>query len=158
MVESSQLRQTLRAFLNKAEAAWFEVYDTSIDRKEIRVGGGQYVQLPLRYSTRAKIYAYFRQYWGIAFSRRLLCNLKSVVYQGRVYVVLGDPGPIPSYVESVRILSVTSTRIRVRAMLSGDPDGNVPIYYTLARTSSGYKIISRSGKKGDYRFEPCTLL
>ncbi|SFS50643.1 DL-endopeptidase inhibitor IseA family protein [Paenibacillus sp. BC26] len=152
MVESLQLRQALRVFLNKAEAAWFDVYGSSFDRREINVGGTEYIQLPLRYSTRAKIYAYFRKYWGITFSRIQLRSLKSIVHNGRVYVILGDPGPIPNFVESVRILSITKTRIRVRAMLSGDPDGNVPIYYTIARTSSGYKIISRSGKRYDYRF------
>ncbi|RAP77400.1 hypothetical protein [Paenibacillus montanisoli] len=157
MIASVQLRQALRVFLNKAEAAWFEVFDSGINRKVIKIGGREFIQLPLRFSTRAKIYAFFRKFWGITLSRLLLCNLKTIVFKGRVYVVVGDPGTVASVVQTVRILSMTSTRIRVRAILSGDPGGNRTIFYTIARTSCGYKIIARSKNPSDYRFLLCKL-
>jgi IseA DL-endopeptidase inhibitor len=153
MIENAAIRQTLRAFLKEAEAAWFKVYDSSFGRRRIVYQGDEYIQLPLRYSTKAKIYAYFRKYWSVSFSKLLLCSLRSVVYKGRVYVILGDPGPLAFVVESARIVSSTSTRMRVRAVLSGDPDGNVVVYFTLFRTSNGYRIFGRTRMKYDYRFD-----
>jgi hypothetical protein len=146
----------IRTFINQAEAAWFTVYDSSFGRKVIVVKGIPYIQLPLRFSTQTKIITFFRKYWSLSFSRLQFCNLLSIVYRGRRYVIQADPSPVPNHVVSLRIISQTSTRIRVRAVLSGDPDGNVVIFYTIARSSAGgLTIISRTGLKFDYRFTPC---
>ncbi|MFC5648069.1 hypothetical protein ACFPYJ_02865 [Paenibacillus solisilvae] len=151
-----ELRRRLRTFINQAEAAWFKVYDSSLGRKVIVVRGDEYIQLPLQFSIRPKIIAFFRKYWSPAFSQVQFCNLKSILFRGRRYVILADPGPVPNHVVSLRIICQTSTRIRVRAVLSGGSSGNVVIFYTIARSSSnGLTIISRTGLKNDYRFIPC---
>lgn len=151
-----ELRGRLRTFINQAEAAWFNVYDSSLGRKIIVVKGDEYIQLPLRYSTRGKIITYFRKYWSLPFSRVQFCNLHSILYLGRRYAILADPGPVPNHVVSLRIISQTSTRIRVRAVLSGGTNGNAVICYTVARSASNaLTIIGRTGLKTDYRFTPC---
>ncbi|QHW33405.1 hypothetical protein GZH47_23150 [Paenibacillus rhizovicinus] len=153
MNENPAISQALRSFLNQAEVAWFRVYDSGFGRKRIYTRGNEYSQLPLRYSTKAKIYSYFRKYWGVSFSKTLMCSMQPLVYNGRVYVVVGDPGPVAFVVKSARVVSSTCCRLRVRAVLSGDPDGNVVVYYTLARTANGsYRIIGRTRLKYDYRF------
>nr|WP_246627973.1 IseA DL-endopeptidase inhibitor family protein [Paenibacillus oenotherae] len=143
-------------FINRAEISWFKVFDSSRGRKIIIVRGDEYAQLPLRFSTRAKVFAYFRRFWSVKFSRRLLCNLKTIVYRGRLYVIVGDPGPVPVKVVSLRILCRTSTRIRVRAVLTGGLPERQVIFYTIKLSSSrGLTIIRRSNLRFDYRYLPC---
>lgn len=155
MSGSLLLRQALRKFINQAEISWFKVFDSSRGRKVIIVRGDEYAQLPLRFSTRAKVFAFFRKYWSVRFSRRLLCNLKTIVHRGRLYVIVGDPGPVPVKVVSLRILSCTSKYIRVRAILTGGFPEKQVIYYTFAVTDQGLTIIRRSNLRFDYRYQPC---
>lgn len=145
----------ITAFINRAEAQWLTVFDSSINGPSIFINGDEYKRLPLRFSTRSKILAFFNRFWSAGFSATMLCNLKPVCVKGRLYEIVADPGPVPTVVVSLRILSQTSTRIRVRAVLSGGDEGNETINYTLSKSGGRLKIIFRSGRAGDYRYIPC---
>lgn len=156
MSDNLLLRQALRKFINQAEISWFKVFDSSRNRKIIVVRGDEYAQLPLRFSTRAKVFAFFRKYWSVKFSRRLLCNLKTIVHRGRLYVIVGDPGPVPVKVISLRILCCKCNLIRVRAVLTGGLPQRQVIFYTIKIGSNGsLTIINRSNLRNDYRYLPC---
>ncbi|WP_042170838.1 DL-endopeptidase inhibitor IseA family protein [Paenibacillus gorillae] len=146
----------LRTLINNAELSWFKVYDSSADRKVIRVNGDEYAQLPQRFSTRSKVLAYFKQYWSCPISKTLFCNLKSIVYKGRLYVIVGDPGPVPFQVVSLLVKNETSSYLTVRASLSGDADGNQIVYYRIQKRKNGKLIITkRLSAYPDYRYMAC---
>ncbi|WP_426446447.1 DL-endopeptidase inhibitor IseA family protein [Paenibacillus sp. S-38] len=146
---------TLRNFINRAEDLWFIVFDSSLNGRLLTIGGNQYRQLPTRFNTRTKIFAFFRRYFGPSLSRILLCNLRTLRYRGALYVPVGDPGPVPTRVVSLAVIRRTSSRIAVRAVLSGDPDGNVTILYTFAVIRGRLAIINRTRRLVDYRYQPC---
>ncbi len=143
------------AFINRAESLWLNVFDSSLNGPSIFIGGDEYKRLPLRFSTRAKIVAFFNQNWSARFSAIMLCNLMPVCRRGRLYVIVADPGPVPLKVVSLQILSQSSTRIRVKALLSGGAEGNETINYTFSKENGRLRIILRSGRSGDYRYARC---
>jgi hypothetical protein len=145
----------LTAFINRAEKQWITVFDSSMNGPSIFINGDEYKRLPLRFSTKGKILAYFRRFWSARFSAIMLCNLKPIVHKGRLYEIVADPGPVPTFVVSLRILSQTAARIRVKAILSGGDDGNETIHYTLSKAGGRLTITSRSGRAGDYRYARC---
>ncbi|MFF2093817.1 DL-endopeptidase inhibitor IseA family protein [Paenibacillus sp. NPDC058174] len=146
----------LRTLINKAEQAWFVVYYSASTRKVIRINGNEYAQLPLRFSTRSKVLAYFKRYWSSQISSTLFCNLKTISYKGRLYVIVGDPGPVPVEVVSLLIKNETSRYLLVRTSLSGDPDSNHIVYYRIHKQTDGKLMITkRISAYLDYRYMPC---
>ncbi|WP_173275886.1 DL-endopeptidase inhibitor IseA family protein [Paenibacillus sp. NEAU-GSW1] len=146
----------LRTLINNAELSWFKVYDSSYGRKVIKIKGDEYAQLPDRFSTKAKVLAYFKQYWNSSISQRLFCNLQSIVYKGRLYVIVGDPGPVPIVVVSLLVKNESSSHLLVRTSLSGDPDRNHIVYYRIQKQSNGKLVITnRATDYTDYRFTAC---
>ncbi|GGG82606.1 DL-endopeptidase inhibitor IseA family protein [Paenibacillus radicis (ex Gao et al. 2016)] len=146
----------LRTLINRAEQSWFVVYNSASDRKVILINGNEYAQLPLRFSTRSKVLAYFKRYWSSQASNTLFCNLKTIVYKGRLYVIVGDPGPVPDEVVSLLVKSETSRYLFVRTSLSGDPDRNYIVYYRIHKQTDGKLMITkRISDYLDYRYLPC---
>ncbi|WP_438497366.1 DL-endopeptidase inhibitor IseA family protein [Paenibacillus sp. IHBB 3054] len=158
MLRISQTSSELKAFIAAAEMAWFNVYDSANDNRVIIVDGTEYKQLPLRFSTRAKVIAYFRRYWGIAMSNRMFCNLFTVTRNNRLYVIVGDTGVIPSIPRRIRVTSRTATRIRVTAILSIDETTDEEIErvrYLIAKSGERLSILNRDKKNTDPRYLPC---
>lgn len=145
----------ITAFINSAESQWIAVFDSSLNGPSIFVDGDEYKRLPLRFSTRGKILAYFKRNWSARFSAIMLCNLKPILYKTRLYEIVADPGPVPAFVVGLRILSQTDASIRVRASLSGSDVGNESIVYTLSKTGGRLRIVNRSGRERDYRYARC---
>lgn len=146
----------LRAFINRAERSWFNVFDSANSKIQITRGGVEYYQLPIRFSTRAKVLAYFKQFWSCTISQTLFCNLKTITHKGRLYVIAGDPPFVPLVVVSLRVVNETNDLIKVKAILSGDPDGNVPVAYLIRKKQAGQlRIIKRFTKSPDFRYSPC---
>lgn len=148
----------LKAFIAAAERAWFDVYDSADESRVILVDGTEYKQLPLRFSTRSKVIAYFRQYWGVSMSSRMFCNLQSITRNNRLYVIVGDTGIIPFVPRRIRITSRTSTRIRVTAVLSADEAADEDIErvrYLIAKSGEQLRILNRDKKNTDPRYSAC---
>lgn len=93
MPRITQSAGELKRFIENAESVWVEVFYSADTNRVIIVDGREYLRLPLRFSTRAKVLAYFRRYWGIVLSNRMFCNLLTVTRNGRLYVIAGDTGP-----------------------------------------------------------------
>ncbi|MEK8212910.1 DL-endopeptidase inhibitor IseA family protein [Paenibacillus sp. FSL L8-0463] len=158
MPRITQSAGELKRFIENAESVWVEVFYSADTNRVIIVDGREYLRLPLRFSTRAKVLAYFRRYWGIVLSNRMFCNLLTVTRNGRLYVIAGDTGPLPYYPRRLRVTSRTSTRLRVTASLSFDVDtdeGTEIIRYLIARSGERLTILDRSNKAGDPRYQPC---
>lgn len=158
MLRISQTANELKAFIAAAERAWFNVYDSADDNRVILVDGDEYKQLPLRFSTRAKVIAYFRQYWGVAMSNRMFCNLQTVSRNNRLYVIVGDTGIIPFIPRRIRVTSRTSTRIRVTAVLSVEEavDEDIErVRYLIAKSGEQLRILNRDKKNTDPRYQAC---
>lgn len=155
MIKATPSLRRLRRFINQAELQWYNVVEASRSGKVIVIGGTDYYQLPLRFSTKAKVLAYFRRYWGINLSNLMFCNLKTIKYRGRLYVIAGDPSVVSLEVKTLRIISDTSTRFRVRAVLTGGPDDNVVIYTFSRLPKDRFKIIARTNKRIYDAFLPC---
>ncbi|OXM87238.1 hypothetical protein [Paenibacillus rigui] len=148
----------LRRFINQAESAWFTVYDSHLD-KEITVNGGIYFKLPLRFSTVSKVINYFRRFWSLRFSRIMLCNMRPIIYKGRLLVVAGDPPIVPFRVVTLRIVRETSQHIYVRAVLTDGIETRQTVDYTILKKSNNrLTIIRRTKTAGDFRYQPCTLM
>ncbi|QJD85340.1 hypothetical protein [Cohnella herbarum] len=146
----------ITAFINRAESQWIAVYDSSLNGPSIFIDGDEYKRLPLRFSTRGKILAYFKRNWNARLSAIMLCNLKPILYKTRLYEIVADPGPVPTFVVSLRIVNQTESSIRVRASLSGSDEGNETILYTLSKAGGRLRIVNRSGRERDYRYARCT--
>ncbi|AIQ68230.1 DL-endopeptidase inhibitor IseA family protein [Paenibacillus graminis] len=160
MVRAAQTDSELKAFIATAEAAWFNVYDSADINRVITVGGVEYKRLPLRFSTRAKVIAYFRQYWGIAMSNRMFCNLQTVSRNNRLYVIVGDTGLVSFIPLRIRVTERSATRIRLTAVLSADPIEaieTVNVRYLIAKSGAALRILNRDKKNTDPRYQTCPL-
>ncbi|MFC4303555.1 DL-endopeptidase inhibitor IseA family protein [Cohnella boryungensis] len=146
----------LTTFLNTAESQWLAVYDSSSNGAAIVIEGDEYRRLPLRYSTREKILAYFRRCWSPRLSEIMLCNLMPISYKGRLYEIVADPGPVPYKVVRLQIINQSASEIRVRAVLTGSDEGNTTIRYTLSKSGKSLSIAARSDRTNDYRYAPCS--
>lgn len=155
MLKNSYSTQAITAFINRAESLWLIVFDSSLRGKSIFIRGDEYKKLPVRFNTRAKILAFFKNNWSCTLSAVMLCNLNPILFRGSLYVIVADPGPVPNHVVRLQIISQTSSRIRVKALLSGGDAGNETIFYTISKASGRLKIVSRSGRATDYRYLPC---
>lgn len=154
MITNFTTRQ-IRAFINRAESQWLIAFDSSQRGQSIFIRGDEYRKFPTRFNTRAKLLRYFRINWSLQFSAIMLCNLNPILYRGSLYEIAADPGPVPDRVVRLQILSRTSNRIRVRAVMSGGIGGNTTIFYTISTASGRLRIINRSGRLTDYRYLPC---
>lgn len=148
-------KPNLRLFIDQAELAWVTVLDSANNGKVINVGGDSFRQLPTRFDSRQKLRNFFRRFWSINFTNRMICNLKTIIFKGRLYVSVGDTGPIPTTVVSLRILKQTSKLLRVRAILSGSDEGNKVISYSIRRNPKNLTIICRTMASVDVRYQPC---
>ncbi|WP_162463063.1 DL-endopeptidase inhibitor IseA family protein [Paenibacillus psychroresistens] len=142
-------------FIDQAELAWGNIVNSAEGGREIKIGGFIYRKLPIRFNTRLKIFDYFRRFWSIEFSRRMLCNLKTIFFKGHLYVRVGDIGAVPIKVVSFRILTRTDRLLRIRAILSGSDKGNTVIFYSIKRSPNNLTIILRSKSLTDVRYRPC---
>lgn len=159
MVRTTQTDSELKAFIAAAERVWFNVYDSADVNRVITVGGVEYMRLPLRFSTRAKVIAYFRQYWGIAMSDRMFCNLQTVSRNNRLYVIVGDTSIIPFVPLRIRVTGRTATRIRLTAVLSVDgieEEDSENVRYLIAKSGSILRILNRDKKNSDPRYQTCS--
>lgn len=83
--------------------------------------------------------------------------LKPLRYRGQLYLIVGDPGPVPYQVVSLKVLSKNAKLIRVSAVLEGNPDGFETIVYTFSQVNRQLAITSRTKRINDYRYAPCRL-
>ncbi|SES99754.1 DL-endopeptidase inhibitor IseA family protein [Paenibacillus sp. NFR01] len=158
MPKTAQISEELRAFIAAAEAAWLDVYHSAERDHVISVDHTQYIRLPLKFSTRTKLIAYFRRYWGIELSNRLFCSLHTVLHQKRLYMIAGDPGDLIYIPRRVKVLSRSATRIQVTAVLSVDAQEDVDatsVRYIIGKSGDKLTILDRDKKNIDYRFDPC---
>ncbi|WP_019911843.1 hypothetical protein [Paenibacillus sp. HW567] len=158
MVRATQTDSELKAFIAAAERVWFDVYDSADDNRVITVGGAEYKRLPLKYSTRAKVIATFRKYWGIAMSGRMFCNLQTVSRNNRLYVIVGDTGIIPFIPLRIRVTGRNATRIRLTAVLSVDgieEEDSESVRYLIAKSGTTLRILNRDKKNTDPRYQTC---
>ncbi|CQR54942.1 DL-endopeptidase inhibitor IseA family protein [Paenibacillus riograndensis] len=160
MVKIAQTDRELKAFIATAETAWFNVYDSADINRVITVGGVEYKQLPLRFSTKAKVIAYFRRYWGVDMSNRMFCNLQTVSRNNRLYVIVGDTGLVSFIPLRIRVTERTATRIRLTAVLSADEIEEVEtenVRYLIAKSGTALRILNRDKKNTDPRYQTCPL-
>lgn len=158
MLKIAQTASELKAFIAAAEMAWFDVYDSADDNRVITVDGAEYKRLPLKFSNKSKVIAYFRKYWGTAMSNRMFCNLQTVSRNNRLYVIVGDTGTIAFIPRRITVRSRTSSRIRVTAVLSIDETADEDIErvrYLIAKSGSRLIILNRDKKDTDPRYSPC---
>ncbi|UQZ36059.1 hypothetical protein C2I18_22515 [Paenibacillus sp. PK3_47] len=158
MPRIAQTTSGLKAFIAAAEMAWFDVYDSADEFRVITVGGAEYKRLPLKFSTRAKVIAYFRKYWGTAMSNRMFCNLQTVTRNNRLYVIVGDTGTIPFIPRRITVRSRTASRIRLTAVLSIDEAADEDIErvrYLIAKSGERLVILNRDKKNTDPRYSSC---
>ncbi|WP_310832626.1 DL-endopeptidase inhibitor IseA family protein [Paenibacillus pedocola] len=150
MLRISQTNGEIKRLIETAEMAWFEVFYSADTNKVIYVNGREYYRLPLRFSTKAKVLAYFRQYWGITMSSLMFRNLITVTKNGRLYVVAGDTGPLPIFPRQVTVTSRTDTRIRVTAALSIVPESDdeiLMVRYVISKSGTRLIILNRNQKE-----------
>lgn len=161
MLKVSQTPNELKTFIATAERAWFNVYDSADDRFIVTdAEGTEYKRLPLRFSTRAKVIAYFRRYWGITMSNIMFCNLKSITRNNRLYVIVGDTGTVSFIPRRIRVTNRTSTRIRVTAALSVDENTDEDIQivrYVISTSGNKLIILDRDKKNTDPRYTKCPV-
>lgn len=155
MMKTNFTLREIRDFINRAESQWLIAYESSQSGQSIFIRGDEYRKFPTRFNTRAKLLRYFRINWSLQLSAIMLCNLNPITFRGSLYEIVADPGPVPDRVVRLRILSQTSNRIRVRAVMFGGNGENTTIFYTISTASGRLRIIARSGRLTDYRYLPC---
>ena len=155
----SQTANALKTFIATAEKVWFTVYDSADDRFIVTdEDGTEYKRLPLVFSTKAKVIAYFRRYWGINMSNIMFCNLKSISRNNRLYVIVGDTGTVPFIPRRIKVTGRSSTRIRVTAVLSIDENTDEDIQrvrYLISTSGNKLIILNRDKKNTDPRYSKC---
>ncbi|WP_373233232.1 DL-endopeptidase inhibitor IseA family protein [Cohnella sp.] len=155
MLKTSFTVKVIKAFINQAESLWLTAFESSQSGQSIFIRGDEYRKFPVRFNTRAKLLAYFKNNWSCRLSVIMLCNLNPILFRGSLYEIVADPGPVPNRVVRLQVISQTSSRLHVKAVMSGGDEGNETIFYTLSTASGRLKIISRSGRSTDYRYLPC---
>lgn len=158
MPKTAQTPSELKALIAAAERAWFNVYDSASDRRIIVVDGAEYKMLPLRFSTKAKVIAYFRRYWGSKMSNRMFCNLQTVTRNNRLYTIVGDTGIIPFIPRRLRVDSRTASRIRVTVVLSAEEHNDTEterVRYLIGQSGSKLRVLNRDKKNTDPRYQAC---
>lgn len=155
----SQTANALKTFIAMAEKVWFTVYDSADDRFIVTdEDGTEYKRLPLVFSTKAKVIAYFRRYWGITMSNIMFCNLKSISRNNRLYVIVGDTGTVSFIPRRIKVTGRSSTRIRVTAVLSIDENTDEDIQrvrYLISTSGNKLIILNRDKKNTDPRYSKC---
>ncbi|PYI55205.1 hypothetical protein [Paenibacillus flagellatus] len=148
---------SLRAFLNAAELVWFTVIDSERVGPIIVRGGIDYQALPPRFDSVAKIRRLFRRYWGVRFTNILICNLRLLRINGRLYAPVGDPPELPTTVVALRIVKRSGDSILVRAALTGLGEGRTTIFYTIRfdPKTGAARIVNRTGRRNDIRYQRC---
>ncbi|WP_150266795.1 DL-endopeptidase inhibitor IseA family protein [Paenibacillus tepidiphilus] len=158
MPRIAQTADELREFIAAAEMAWFDVFDSADDGQVIEENGGEYYRLPLKFSTKAKVIAYFRRYWGADMSSRMFCNLQTVTRNNRLYVIAGDTGTVHFFPLSVAVTGQTATRIRLTAVLAYEentPEESIRVRYLIAKSGEKLTILNRDHKNEDVRYQDC---
>lgn len=156
-------RKRLVAFIQNAEMAWETVvFSYDPNRRPIRIGDFDYYRLPLRFSTRIKIFRYYRQFWSNRYANRMICSAGFKKIRGRLYSPDADTGGLPSRVLSLTIINQTSTNIILDAILGlpGDSiaDGETVRYFILRNPSTEALTIKlRRSRFADYRYDPCKI-
>lgn len=154
-------RKRLMAFIQNAEKAWEKVvFSYDLNSPPIRIGDFDYYRLPLRFSTRIKIFRYYRQFWNNVYANLMICSAGFKNIRGRLYSPDADTGGLPSRVLGLKIIKQTSTNIIVDAILGipGDSiaDGETIRYFILRNPSTQVLTINlRRSRYADYRYDPC---
>jgi hypothetical protein len=159
MAHTTQTPSELKALIDAAEGVWFEVFYSGDDNESVSVGGWEFYLLPLKFSTKEKIIAYFRRYWGATMSNRMFCNLYTIKRNNRLYVLAGDPGIFTTIPRRVKVTSRTATRIRVTAVLSMSEDHDeetMVVRYLIGKSGTALRVLDRNKK--DERFTKCQKL
>lgn len=155
----AQTTNALKTFIATAERAWFTVYDSADDRFIVTdEDGTEYKRLPFVFSTKAKVIAYFRRYWGITMSNIMFCNIKSISRNNRLYVIVGDTGTVSFIPRRIKVTGRSSTRIRVTAVLSIDENTDEDIQtvrYLISTSGNKLIILNRDKKNTDPRYSKC---
>jgi hypothetical protein len=150
--------EQLKKFINNAEALWLDVIYSRREGKQIIINDLDYQAVAdPKFKTREKISKYFNEYWGHHLSNTMMCNLKIVTVNDKLYVPIGDPPFMPCEAVSLKVTESGEDQIKLRVVLFGSPDGNKTVYYKLYKSPSAgkFKIISRTGTKNDIRYQPC---
>lgn len=154
-------RNRLIAFIQNAEMAWERVvFSYDLNSKPIRIGDFDYYKLPLRFSTRIKIFRYYRQFWNSLYANRMICSAGFKNIRGRLYSPDADTGGLTSRVLELKIKNQSSTNIIVDAILGmpGDSiDDGETVRYSILRnpTTEVLTINLRRSRFADYRYDPC---
>lgn len=151
-------RNRLIAFIQNAELAWervvfsFNIRTTPITFNEI-----DHYRLPFRFSTRTKVFQYYRRFWSTVYANRMICSAGFRNVRGRLYSPDADTGGLPSKVLGLRIIRQTNTRIIADAVLDDPSLGRITIRYVISRNpnTGALTIILRRDRTPDYRYEPC---
>ncbi|WP_429312043.1 DL-endopeptidase inhibitor IseA family protein [Paenibacillus mucilaginosus] len=150
-------KNQLLAFVRNAENAWTRVVYSFDERTTpITINEINWYRLPLRFSTRSKIFQYYRRYWSRVYANRLTCSVGFRNIRGRLYSPNADPPILQDTVTGIRIIRQTSTRITVEANF--DYPEPIPARYVIAHNpaTGALKIISRRSRIPDFRYEPCS--
>lgn len=147
-------RSELVSFIQNAELAWEDVI-ASAERKSIILRGDHYFRLPMKFSTRSKVVAYFRKYWSTLYSTRMFCATNARSIRGRLYIPAGDAGPLPQRVVRLTILSRAINRLVVKAVLQSSDFEKQTVVYTISRNTLTGKLTIVLRSSPDYRYRPC---
>lgn len=145
-----------RHMIEQAEQVWSRVVSSPRRKVVYTVNGVDYTPLPDRFNTRRKIARYFRRFWGKRLTRVMVCNLNLRVVKGKLCVPAGDVPPLPTMVQSLRIVRNRPNQKVIRAVLTGGAT-RVRIDYRLVRTwpSSPFSIAKRTAREFDIRYRSC---
>ncbi|MGI6357188.1 MAG: hypothetical protein ACOX2K_00580 [Bacillota bacterium] len=142
-----------REFIAGAELAWFRVFSSSQTMRSTMPDGAPIGMLPGKFSTRRKIYRYFRLWFGPRLAKNMLANLPLIERQGRLCVIQFDFPPISMTPGQVKIERANAGTWRLHTTLSGGwPDEQIR-YRVLACPECRPMIVRRSGAYDDFRYQ-----
>lgn len=143
-------------YIAGAELAWFKVFVAGEPTKMTTADGAPLYKMPIAFSSRNKIYAYFRRWWGPRLASNMVCNLPLTERNSQLYMIGYDFPPISLTAKDVEILSERRGSRRLHAVLSGGFEEEHVTY--LVRDSPLHlksMIINRSASADDFRYQTC---
>lgn len=145
-------------FIVAAERAWLNVFDAGKPTSLLSADGAPLLLLPPEFSTRRKIYSYFRRWWGPRLASNMLYNLPLCTRADRLYVIAYDIPPISLNVSKVTRIGEQPDGILLQTVLTGGFDEPLLVRHFLQidpRTKA-LMITDRSDKE-DFRYRPRTV-
>jgi hypothetical protein len=138
------LKRKAKYFIETAESLWFDVLQSANDDSS----------LSEEHNSEEKLLQSFRKYWNSTLAANMVCNLRLVSKEDKLFLPEGDAPEVATEVVGLR-LKKRKNGVIVQAKLVGPENEIVTYRITKDPTSNRYVIVSRSGAQEDSRYQDC---